>query len=136
MERKDVNLDLMILNPLMGWDKKDKTQELYREKIEDFERKCEKSLIETFDRLDIKGMTKTDPYSLPYTNEVVVKLPGESYLNGPYEFYRVARRVVKEILNKDLHRVRFYFYINVLDRKESGWMMGAVEYRFRYYVKK
>ncbi len=136
MERKDVNLDLMILNPLMGWDKKDKTQELYREKIEDFERKCEKSLIETFDRLDIKGMTKTDPYSLPYTNEVVVKLPGESYLNGPYEFYRVARRVVKEILNKDLHRVRFYFYINVLDRKESGWMMGAVVYRFRYYVKK
>ena len=103
-KREEVNLKLSILAPLLreGITKRVKirAQEEYEKKIAEFERNCEKSLIETFSRLSINGMVKTDPYSLPYKDEVVTVLPGESYLNGCWEFHRVAREIVKELLNR------------------------------------
>jgi hypothetical protein len=130
MERPETNLNLSILFPLFGHTKKSNTQEKYIKKIEEFERKCEKSLIETLGKLNIDGSVKTDPYSLPHTDEVIVTLKGESYLNGPYEFHRVARQIVKELLEKNVYKIRFYMFINVLPMG----LMGKVEYRFRYYI--
>ena len=129
IERPETNLNLSILFPLLVH-RKTKTQERYIKKIEDFERKCEKSLMETLSKLGIDGTVKTDPYSLPHTDEVVVTLKGESYLNGPYEFHRVARQIVKELLEKNVYKIRFYMFINVLPMG----LMGKVEYRFRYYI--
>jgi hypothetical protein len=129
IERPETNLNLSILFPLLGH-RKTKTQERYIKKIEEFERKCEKSLMDTLSKLGIDGTVKTDPYSLPHTDEVVVTLKGESYLNGPYEFHRVARQIVKELLEKNVYKVRFYMFINVLPMG----LMGKVEYKFRYYV--
>ncbi len=130
MERPEVDLNLSILFPLLGHSKKVHTQEKYVEKIEEFERKCEKSLIETLGKLSIQGTVKTDPYSLPYTDEVVVTLKGESYLSGPYEFHRVARQIVKKLLEENVYKVRFYMFINVLPMG----LLGKVEYKFRYYI--
>jgi hypothetical protein len=139
MNREIPNLKASILYPLVGHKEKSRTEENYLKKIEKFERECEKSLIELFSRLSITANVKTDPYSLPYNNEIVVTLNGESYLNGPYEFHRVARRIAKEILNKDLWKLRFYMYVNVLtNQPEQHPLMrhlGQVEYRFRYYIK-
>jgi hypothetical protein len=130
MERPETKLTLSILGPLMRFGEKEITKERYIEHIEMYERKCEKSLIDTFKKLDIHATVKTDPYSLPYTDEVFVSLSGESYLNGPYELHRVTRQIVKTLLKVDAHKIRFYMFINVTPKG----LMGQMEYRFRYYV--
>jgi len=134
MERKiPINLCAQILHPLIGWDKEKHTEERYIEKIQDFERKVEKSLIETFKRIDIHGIVKTDPYSLPHKSEIKVTLRGESYLNGPYEIFRVVRPIIKQLLNENLYKIRFYVYIDVDTGGRFPFSMGEINYYFRYY---
>ena len=136
LERPIVKLNAMILTPLLHG--KEKTRDNYIASIEEFERKIEKSLIETFSKLDIQSSVKTDPYSLPFKEEIIVDLRGESYLNGPFEIYRVTRKVVKELLIKDVHNLRFYMFVNVITTDNATSILdvfGKVEYRFRYYVK-
>ena len=123
------NLDKAILGPSLRH--KDRTESNYIKKIEKFEINCEKSLIETLGRLDINATVKTDRYSLPYQKEIKVELFGESYMNGPYEFYRVVRKIVKELLNENIYKIRFYILVDV---DTNAALMGKVIYKFRYYV--
>ena len=132
MERIIPNLNKMILRPLMGHG--ERTEEEYLKEIQKFERRCEKSLIELFGKLSIKSLVKTDPYSLPFNNEILVTLRGESYMNGPYEFHRVARIIAKEVLDKNLWKLRFYMCINVVTSDTNFIDWGLIEYRFRYYL--
>jgi hypothetical protein len=133
MERKiPSNLGAQILNPLVGWESEKHTEERYIGKIQAFERKVEKSLIETFKRIDIQGIVKTDPYSLPYKKEIKVTLRGESYLNGPYEIFRVVRPIIKQLLNENLYKIRFYVYIDVDTEGRHQLSMGEINYYFRY----
>ena len=112
------------------------TSEMYEEIVKEFERKVEKSLISTFDRLNIHASVKTDPYSLPYKEEIVVTLRGESYLNGAYEIYRVAPVIVKKLLNDNINHLRFYVYVEI-DTSKTNFLnaFGKVTYHFRYYPK-
>jgi len=133
------NLNKSICFPLFG-PTKDRSIDLYVEKIEEFERRTEKSLIELLSGMDIKAQVKTDPYSLPYTEEIKVTIGGESYMNGPYEVARVFRKIVKEILNKEVGKLRFYFWINIITEIPEGvtglnalsHSFGKIEYCFRY----
>jgi len=129
IERKIPNLKFPILRPLSFDD--ELTEEQYIEKIETFERSCEKRFIFTCRSLGIYATVKSDPYSLPYTDEIVVNLHGSSFLNGAYEFERVSYKIMKKILDKDIYQFRFYIFINVKTDK----FFGSVEYRFRYYKK-
>lgn len=106
--------------------------ERYLKSIEEFERKSEKKLIEIFSHVDISASVKTDPYSLPYKEEIVMTLNGESYMNGPFEVKRVARKILKELLDKNVYALRFYLLVNC---QEGNFGFGKVEYRFRYYPK-
>lgn len=138
MERTIPNLEKSICSPLFGLKQK-RTPENYLKEIQKFERKCEESLIQTLSRIGTQAMVKTEPYSLPYTDEVVVQLYGESYMNGPYEFYRAARAFVQEVLKKGLWKVRFYILIDIMtERGPEGpqlFFMGKITYKFRYYNK-
>jgi hypothetical protein len=125
------NLNASILGPILGHPKKERTSEGYSKKIYKHERKLEESLIEIFNRINIISSVKTDPFSLPYTDEIKVKLMGESWMNGPYEFSRVARKIVKELFEKDIYKIRFYIYIEY-DTEE--FPMGSMIYHFRYYI--
>lgn len=129
LERKIPNLDSSLLMPLYFDGKMTESQ--YIEEIEKFERRCEEKITILCLNLGIKAMVKTDPYSLPYTDELVFSLFAGSFLNRAYEFERVAYKILKEILNKDLYQFRFYIFINVMPNK----YIGSVEYRFRYYDK-
>ncbi len=129
------NLNKSILRPLLGY-KEDNTEKKYILKIENFERECENYLIDVLSKLDINASIKTDPYSLPYNKEIITILHGESYLNGPYEFKRVAKKIIKEILSTNLIKIRFYIYIEI----ESGGnslvdAFGKIIYHFRYHEK-
>lgn len=146
MEKKTIirtlpNLDKSICTPLFGLRSNERNVDLYIEKIEKFERGAEKSLIELLSKMDIRAMVKTDPYSLPYKDEIKVVLNGESYMNGPYELKRVFKRIVKELLNKEIHSLRFYFWINIVTEipddikgmSRLSHSFGRIEYCFRYY---
>lgn len=125
----------VLKHVLIGYAKmsREEEQALYDQKIVDFEKKCEQSLIETLGKIGVRASVKSDRCSLPYKEELLVTLNGESYLNGPFEFHRVAKKIVKEILDKNLYKVRFYMYINLVEGKELWESFGKVEYRFRYY---
>jgi hypothetical protein len=103
----------------------------YLDAIKDFEQKIEKSLIKTFGKVDIHASVKTDRYSLPYQDEIVVTLNGESYMNGAFEIFRVARPIMKAMLEKNAYKIRFYMYVNAL---EGNMGFGKMEYRFRYFI--
>lgn len=110
------------------------TKENYNDAIDKFELYCEKSLLEIFQKLGIKSIVKSARKSLPYNNELTVVLEGETDMNAPYEFFRVANKILKEILVKDIKKLRFYIQIDVYTRNKNyvaDW--GKIEYRFRYY---
>jgi hypothetical protein len=138
MNREFPNLNHSIVHPLIGWEEQNKTEVNYIKTIEKFERDCEKSLIETLSRVGTDATVKTDPYSLPYNEELVITLNGESYLNGPYEFYRIARKIVREVLEKNLYKLRFYMFIEVITPQNAGLLgaLGQVKYSFRYHIPK
>ena len=124
------NFDKLILFPLIGHEKKDHTESNYLVKINEFERKVESSLIDTFGRISIDASVKTDPFSLPYQKEILITLYGESYMNGPYEIYRVARKIVKQLLDDHVWKIRFYVLIEI---DPDARLMGKINYYFRYY---
>ncbi len=130
MDRPDVDLNDGILTPLIGFDG---DQIKYISAIHEFERSCERKLIETFSLVNICGLVKTDPYSLPYNKEIVVFFGRDEYRSHPYIFRRAARYIVKQLLEEDMYMVRFYLFINVLTKKNI--FTSGVEYRFRYYSK-
>lgn len=135
------DLNKSICYPLLGPKREEYTVDLYIEKIQNFEREAEKSLIDLLKRLDIRATVKTDPYSLPYKEEIKVVLKGESYMNGPYELRRVFRDIVKEVLNKGMNSFRFYFWINIITEIPENikglarltHSFGRIEYCFRSY---
>ena len=130
MKRPEVKSN-MILGPLLGDDLETNLQSRYEEAIQKFEIECEKEAIDVFKRLSIHAIVKTDRYSLPWNEEITVQLPSESWLNGAYEFHRILREIVKELLNKDILKIRFYMYIEVFG---SGGLGRGVQYKFRYHT--
>lgn len=106
--------------------------------FERLENKWETDLIKTFEEFGITATVKTDKYSLPYQDEVVVKLHRESYINGMYERSRVFRPIMKEMLLKDARKIRFYLHIETYDNKTVGFFQSIIgtgfKYSFRYYL--
>jgi hypothetical protein len=53
-----------------------------------------------------------------------------------YEFTRIARPVIKELINKNLYKIRFYIFIETYDDKKSSILpLGCgLKYSFRYYI--
>jgi hypothetical protein len=139
------NLKASILSPLIGWEFKknedgevtpikiDRTPELYVEKIQEFEIIAEQKLIKVLSSVGIDSMVKTDRYSLPYKDEIKISQNGESYLNGPYNLDRVTRKIVKQLLNENQYKIRFYMYVEVDTNAGSFLKLGKVNYHFRYY---
>jgi hypothetical protein len=122
-------LSASLLIPLFKYGE-ERTEELYNEKIYNFERNIEKRFIEMMAMMNVRAMVKTDPYSLPFNKEVKITLYGESYINGAYEWKRVFQRVIQEIgVNWD--KIRFYFFVEVSTDGNFGF--GKVEYSFRYH---
>jgi len=141
LTRSIPNLNKPICGPLLGANRESITVDQYIEKIEGFERRTEKSLISLLSKIDIRSTVKTDPYSLPYKEEIKIVLRGESYMNGPYEIKRVFNKIVKELLNKGIGSLRFYFWINIVTETPDdvtglarlSHSFGRIEYCFRYY---
>jgi len=90
----------------------------------------EKWLLDTFSYLGINATVKSDRYSLPFQKQIVVTQYGESYLNGAFETFSLFKKVLKEVLNEDCYKIRFYVFAEI----EDQFPMGRVNYYFNYYV--
>lgn len=130
MERRIPNLESVSLSPIIG---DDKTEENYKVKIYNFERRVEKHLLEIFNNLNMNVIVKTDPYSLPYNNEFEYSRGISSYINDAYDYRYVSREILKEVLEKDLYQFRFYVYVDVCVKSNNTF--GLVKYYFRYHKK-
>jgi len=108
----------------------DRTPEKYEESMINLEKKIEKDMIGVFSKMGINASVKTDRYSLPHQFQIKTTQYGESYLNGAFESARLYRAVLKELVNLDLYKIRFYIFAEVEDEP----YMGKVNYYFNYYV--
>ena len=132
---KDFTKGLLIpqLNNLIRKGKKIDLDD-YMKFITEFEIKCEYSLITLFDSLNIQSSVKTDRYSLPYKEEIVIILEGASNLDYAFTLSNITRDIVKELLDKSVYKLRFYLTVDAIieNDTEDRHFFGRVVYKFRY----
>jgi len=109
--------------------------------LEDLEIECEEFFLDLFDKLNIQSSVKFNRKSLPYNNEIIIKLRGESDMNRPFDYRRLSQKIIKELFDKDVRKLRFYFDITFANEPVSKRLIenivnsfGAIEYKFRYYI--
>ena len=102
------------------------------------EKQFEEEFINFFEELGIQASIKSDKYSLPYNEEIIIKCMRESYINNMYDRRRLLRPIVKELLSKNINKIRFYLHIETYD---DGFTKGfqvitgtGFKYSFRYYI--
>ncbi len=87
------------------------------EEIQALERKVETELKIILNQLDMQASVKSEPYSLPYQKEICRKTGFASIKTniGSFDYTHVFRPIVKQLLNEDVKKMRFYFYIQGSD---------------------
>ena len=106
----------------------------YMKFITEFEIKCEHSLITVFDSMNIQSSVKTDRYSLPYKEEIISTIEGASNLDYAFTLSNITRDIVKELLDKNIYKLRFYLTVDAMieNDTEDRHFFGRVVYKFRY----
>jgi hypothetical protein len=106
----------------------------YMKFITEFEIKCEHLLITLFDSLNIQSSVKTDRYSLPYKEEIICTIDGASNLDYAFTLSNITREIVKELLDKNVYKLRFYLTVDAIieNDTEERHFFGRVVYKFRY----
>jgi hypothetical protein len=86
--------------------------------------------------LSIQSTFKQDRYSLPFTHEVVGEIAVTSYVNYAYNIDNIARVFVKDLLDKNVSKIRFYLFVEevIEDETISKRQFGKVVYKFRYMI--
>lgn len=108
----------------------------YLDAVTKFEIECEAKLKDLFRMIGIQSSVKRDRYSLPYKHEVVGEIEGTSYINYAYNIDNIARVFVKDLLDKNVSKIRFYLFVEVITEDEtmSKRYFGKVVYKFRYMI--
>jgi len=132
MERNipDMKNQLLFFMDGKNGREEDRTPEKYEEHMINLEKKIEKDMIEVLFKMGIHATVKTDRYSLPYQFQVRTTQNGESYLNGAFESVKLYRAVLRNLLEMDVYKIRFYIFAEV----EDSFPMGRVNYYFNYYI--
>lgn len=110
--------------------------ETYVTAVTKFEIECELKLKDLFKKIGIQSSIKRDRFSLPYTNEVIREIEGQSYINYAFNLDNIARVFVKDLLDKNIYKIRFYLFVDIITEDEtmSKRYNGKVVYKFRYTV--
>ena len=110
--------------------------ESYINAITKFEIECEGKLKDLFKRIGIQSSVKRDRYSLPYKYEVIGEIEGSSFINYAYNLDNIARVFVKDLLDRNVTKIRFYLTVDVITEDEtmSKRYSGKVVYKFRYMI--
>jgi hypothetical protein len=110
--------------------------ETYVTAVTKFEIECELKLKDLFKKIGIQSSIKRDRFSLPYTHEVIGEIEGQSYINYAFNLDNIARVFVKDLLDKNIYKIRFYLFVDIITENEtmSKRYNGKVVYKFRYTV--
>jgi hypothetical protein len=110
----------------------------YLKFVTEFEIKCENSLITLLDSVNIQSSVKTDRYSLPYKEEIVIILEGASNLDYAFTLSNITRDIIKELFDKNIYKLRFYLTVDAIieNDTEDRHFFGRVVYKFRYTTNK
>lgn len=110
--------------------------ETYVAAVTKFEIECERKLKDLFKKIGIQASIKRDRFSLPYTHEVIGEIEGTSFINYAFNLDNIARVFVKDLLDKNIHKIRFYLFVDVITEDEtmSKRYNGKVVYKLRYTV--
>jgi hypothetical protein len=108
----------------------------YISAISKFEIECEKRLKDLFTRIGIQSSTKRDRFSLPYKYEVIGEIEGNSYINYAFDIDNIARVFVRDLIEKNVSKIRFYVFVEVITEDETigKRYKGKVVYKFRYMI--
>lgn len=108
----------------------------YVNAVKKFEMESESKLKNLFRMIGIQSSVKRDRYSLPYTHEVIGEIEGASYINYAFNLDNIARVFVKDLLDKNVSKIRYYLFVDVITEDEimSKRYNGKVVYKFRYTV--
>lgn len=108
----------------------------YINAVKKFEMESESKLKDLFRMIGIQSSVKRDRYSLPYTYEVVGEIEGASFINYAFNINNIAREFLKDLLDKNIYKIRFYLFVDVITEDEtmSKRYNGKVVYKFRYTV--
>ena len=93
--------------------------------IYDYEREMEVYIKNILTKLNISCSTKTNPYSLPYNNELVINTINYS----EYNIQLLSNKIFKELKDKGINKVRFYLHIEIC----KYTFYDKIIYHFRYY---
>ena len=98
--------------------------------------KCEVKLTGLFRQIGIRSSVKRDRYSLPYKYEIIAELERGSNIDDVYNLNNIARVFVKDLLDKNVGKIRFYLFVDVIteDESMSKKYNGKVVYKFRYMI--
>lgn len=104
------------------------------------EKAIEAQLTELLGQIGIRATVKSDRYSLPATGSVMSSNSFDSYIPAIYSADNVSRKFIKEILNADCQKVRFYVYIHTEDYTGKNILkrmsVGTFNIEIRYYLHK
>ncbi len=107
-----------------------KTPSLYNRELEIQETKIEEDLIKFLQKMNIHASTKSDRYSLPVEFEIKQTNYAEAFLNATFSTVNLYRKIIKELLDINAFKIRFYIFMEIIDRGEEK----KVNYYFRYFV--
>ena len=93
----------------------------------------EGDLIALLQNFKIYAMLKTNKRSLLYTNEIVVKLPVESDMNVMWDYRNTYRKIVAELLGKNIYKIRFYVHVETYEDLQNIFFNCGIKYCFRYF---
>ena len=110
--------------------------ETYVAAVTKFEIECERKLKDLFKKVGIQASIKRDRFSLLYTHEVIGEIEGQSFINYAFNLDNIARVFVKDLLNKNIHKIRFYLFVDVITEDDTMCKRynGKVVYKLRYTV--
>ena len=102
--------------------------------LDKFEEELQQEMIRTLHNVGIQASVKTDKFSLPYTREKIVVVPFVSFLNAVFNYSKVFRPIVRELMDLNTRRIRFYFWTDLFEHGEGKRMRETgLKYYFRYY---
>jgi len=108
----------------------------YLNAVIELEKKYEKSLIDILNSVEISSSVKTDRYSLPFQQEIIIIHKATKIINYNFSIYYPAREIVRNLLADDIRKIRFYLLVEVVldDSFTENLPIGSVVFKFRYRI--
>lgn len=102
---------------------------------EQLEIRLEKRLIYVLHLLSVNAFRKSNKKSLPAKRQITMSFEGplmsKTYTQWGAEF---TRKAVGEILNQDVHKMRFYIDVDIHEKSSGIWPNGRIIIAMHYSI--